>query len=143
VGTVRNVTQYAGYNAGARAFNRAEGAAQAHLDDTVGPIPGTITEAAWGVASVLAALGFLLSIGMLATPALLFVGPRRGRVAAAALIVVWGGIALGGSLTSFVEVRNAAPIAPLQWMLEAATAVLLVTVAVDLLRRRRGAPGTD
>ena len=99
-----------------------------------------LSTGAWRLADLLVRAGFIASLALLAILLLIFVGPRRSRIAAVGLLLSWFAIALAGSLSAYVEPRYAAQIAPLQWMLEAAAAVLVVTAIVDLVRRRRREP---
>lgn len=138
-GTLRNVKEYAALNLN---FGYAESMARTHVAHAASPVPRALATTAWDLAQALSRLVTVLSLALLAIPALLFVGPRRAQVAAAAFIVVCGAIAVGGSLTAFVLPRYAAQIAPLQWILEAAAAVLVVSGIVKLVRRRRSTPAT-
>lgn len=139
-GTWRNIREYASLG---RSFESAELLTAQHVDHVQLGVPKFLATKAWDVGSLLARLMWVLSLALLATPALLFVGSRRARVAAVAFIVVWGVMAVGSSLTNHVEPRFAAQISPLLWILEAAAAVLVVSAIIDLIRRRRGVPATD
>jgi 4-amino-4-deoxy-L-arabinose transferase-like glycosyltransferase len=143
-GTWNNLRRYASSNASS-GLDVAHGFVAAQLGTAPGGLR-TLSERGWSLERLLAGAAYLLSLALLAIPLLLFVGPGRHRIAALALLTSWGTVALASSLTNQVEPRFPAEIAPLQWILEAAAAVLVVTAVATGLRKwlpRPAAPSGD
>lgn len=141
-GTAVNVKDYGRLNAAPHGFDFAEEVALGQIGTEVSTSVRKLSTGAWRVADVLVRLGFIASLSLLAILALVFVGPRRSRIAAVGFLATWFAIAIAGSLAASVLPRYAAQVAPMQWILEAAAAVFVVTAVIDLARRRRDArPG--
>ncbi len=136
-GTAVNVKDYGRLNAAPHGFAIAEEVALGQIGPDVGATVRKLSTGAWKLADLLVRAGFIASLALFAILLLVFVGPRRSRVAAVGFLVTWFAIAIAGSLTASVLPRYAAQIAPLQWILEAAAAVFVVTAVIDLVRRRR------
>jgi 4-amino-4-deoxy-L-arabinose transferase-like glycosyltransferase len=124
-GTIRNVQQYVRYNTGPHGFSEAEGFDRQHI----APAPRLVQKLATGAWGIAGLLGTMLFLALLAAPLLIFTGARRSRIAAVALLATWAAVAVSGSLTNSVQPRFAVQIGPLQWILAAAAAVLVVSVA--------------
>src|SRR5207247_3491080 len=101
-------------------------------------VPGSLTTVPWWGASLLATVGWIASLSLLAIPLLLFVGPLRSRAAAATMVLVWLATAISVSMTAYPEPRYAVQAAVLQWLLEAAAAVLVIRAVVVSLRSSAG-----
>ncbi len=127
-GTITNLGEYVKLNA---SFGFAREQLDSHLADSLNGVPTGLTRALGKVSSVLA---ILLLVGLIASPGLLFFGPRRSRIAAASMLAICLSVAVAGALTSFVLPRYAAEIAPLQWMLGAAGLTLVVSVVAARVR---------
>jgi 4-amino-4-deoxy-L-arabinose transferase-like glycosyltransferase len=130
-GTYSNVKQFAAFN---HDLSAAKSLTSPAVDTADGFMPGGLTTVPWRVASLLSNLGWIASLALLAIPLLLFVGPVRSRAAAATLVLVWLATAISVSMTAYPEPRYAAQTAVLQWLLEAAAAVLVISAIVVSLR---------
>jgi hypothetical protein len=136
-GTIRNLADYARFNAGRNAFESALiNIEPMRAETTIGSL-GRLSSGAWDVARLLLRVGLMMSLALLAIPLLLFVGERRTRLATLIFLTTWLAIALGGSLTANVEPRYAAQIAVLQWLPEAAAAVFVGGALVAAVRLSR------
>ena len=125
-GTAANVEQYAEFN---HRYVDDEGALYyGGLDSEITSLRGAdaVYDANGRISWALGGILWLASLAGLASVLLLWSGPRRQRLAAGVFLATWAVLAVGGSLTNYVEARFAAQVAPLQWMLVAAAAWLVV-----------------
>jgi 4-amino-4-deoxy-L-arabinose transferase-like glycosyltransferase len=135
-GTIANVADYVRLNGGRNGFDPSVVTLQtARQETTLGSL-GTISSVAWDLAEFLLLVGFVLSLALLAIPLLFVFGEKRVRIATAVFLITWLAIAVAGSLTANVFPRYAAQIAVLQWLPEAAAAVMVVGGLVAIVRRR-------
>jgi 4-amino-4-deoxy-L-arabinose transferase-like glycosyltransferase len=107
-------------------------------------IPTALAEVPWDASSVLVKAWWVLTLHGLVGLVLLFVGPRRGRVAALGLLVVWLIVAVTTSLANIVDIRYVVQIAPLVWILGSAGMVWWMSTVARLawraVRRPRPQP---
>ncbi len=133
-GTADNVEQYAEFN---HEYVDDEGALYyGNLDSEITSLRGAdaVYDAAGKISRTLGGLLWLVSLAGLASLLLPWTGPRRQRVAAVALLTTWMVLAVGGSLTNYVEARFAAQVAPLQWMLTTTAAWLVIRALASTVR---------
>jgi len=138
-GTGRNVRENIRLN---RDFRFAEAQVAMHLDDRSSWVPSSLATTMWKFAAKLVELINLLSLALLAVPLLLFSGSRGSRIAAGTLLLVGLVIATGTSLTTYILPRYAVQAGPMQWILTAAAATLVVSALVAWLRRNRSTAST-
>ncbi len=114
-GTAVNVKDYGRLNAAPHGFDFAREVALGQLGADVSAPLRKVATGTWRFADLLIRAGFIASLALLAIILLVFVGPRRSRIAAVAFLVTWVAIAVAGSLTASVLPRYAAQIAPEIW----------------------------
>ena len=139
-GTAVNVKDYGRLNAAPHGFDFAREVALGQLGADVSAPLRKVATGAWKIADLLIRAGFIASLALLAIILLssLGLGGRGSQPSAS-----WSrGRRSPWRDRSLLRCspRYAAQIAPLQWILEAAAAVLVVTAIVDLVRRRRAEP---
>ncbi len=98
-------------------------------------LPGDspLTRVPWQLGQALTAILYAITIGGLLSLALLLLGRPRGRLAGLAFLLVLLVAVLGGSLTGVFSQRYDIMLAPFVWLLLAATAGLLVDLAIGLV----------
>jgi 4-amino-4-deoxy-L-arabinose transferase-like glycosyltransferase len=111
------------------------------LDPSAREAPGDSgwTRALWQIAQALTKVLFVATIGGLLILALPFLGNRRGRVGASALLIVGLLDILFVTLTARFEMRHVIVLAPIIWILAPATLELTLRLLGSLVRQRSSA----
>jgi hypothetical protein len=108
------------------------------LDRTDPPFPTAVTARIWDGARVLTEVWWFASLFSAAGLLLLFTGPPESRRAAAGLLSAWFAVMLGTAMfEGGTAWRYSMEVAPIQWMLGSAGAVVLLSSLWRLVSGRR------
>ena len=97
----------------------------------------TVSSGLFDLSQVVVYAWFVLSLGLLSVLLVIFTGPRRQRVAAVALGVVWVALTVSTGLAGIPDSRYASANVPLIWLLGSAGAAAVLSAGWNVISSAR------